>query len=131
MRQIFSSPRLENCEAVAELLGEEQIETRIINGDSFRRATKRDFSYTDRSGRQRWPSVWVMHADNYTRARQLMRDNGIEVPTTRNVPGSFVSPPGEEPANQGISTAMKFRFALLGIAVALAIGTALRMLGLF
>ena len=44
MRQVFSSPRLENVERLGQILDDAGIRTKISNHPMWRRATKRDFS---------------------------------------------------------------------------------------
>jgi hypothetical protein len=116
MRQIFTSPRLENVEAVEQLLNEAGVETRVTERRSWARATKRDFSYADRSGSQKWPAVWVVKADDYARARQLLRDQGVAVETTRpDVAGpSYLPGPGAPaPADPVQRRINRVRVALL------------------
>ena len=47
MRQVFSSPRLENVERVAALLREAGIETRVTQARSYKGGLRGDFSYRD------------------------------------------------------------------------------------
>lgn len=77
MRQVFTSARLENVEAVAELLRKEGIEVRITDGRSYHGNRRSNFSYRDgqQSGRQ--PAVWILNADDQPRGRQLLRDAGL------------------------------------------------------
>lgn len=88
MRQVFSSPRLENVEAVAQLLREAGIEVRITDGRSYKGGRRGDFSYAD--DRAPRPAVWVVRSDDQLRARELLRDAGL-IDSTR--PGdSFIAP---------------------------------------
>lgn len=77
MRKVFSSPRLENVEEVAELLRAEGIEVRISDGRSYRGNRRSNFSYreSEQSGPQ--PAVWILNADDQPRGRQLLRDAGL------------------------------------------------------
>ena len=77
MRQVFSSPRLENVEAVAELLRKEGIEVRISDGRSYRGNRRSNFSYRDGAGTGPQPAVWILKADDQPRGRQLLRDAGL------------------------------------------------------
>lgn len=95
MRQIFSSPRLENVEGVARMLNEQGIETWISQSRSYKGKRRRSFSYADRSNDPR-PAVWVVRAEDQTRARALLRDAGLIEP---NRPGAFV-PSSYLPASQ-------------------------------
>ncbi len=77
MRKVFSSGRLENVEAVAELLRADGIEVRISDGRSYQGNRRSNFSYRDdeQSGPQ--PAVWILNADDQPRGRQLLRDAGL------------------------------------------------------
>lgn len=79
MRQVFTSPRLENVEAVAGLLREQGIEVRITNDRSYRGQRRSHFSYREREGDEAEPqsAVWIVNADEQPRARQLLRDAGL------------------------------------------------------
>ena len=95
MRQIFTSPRLENVEGVARLLDEHGIETWISEGRSYKGMRRREFSYRD-SGRSAQPAVWIVKAEDQTRARELLRAAGL-IDSTRAtdsfLPGPFQPPP--------------------------------------
>ena len=79
MRQIYTSPRPENIDRVVALMAEHGIEATVENRSSWRKPGHRRFSYqepdTDRSN---WEQVWIARADDYTRARALLRELGIE-----------------------------------------------------
>lgn len=77
MRQIFSSPRLENVERVAAFLREHEIEVRITNGRSYKGSRRGDFSYREQDGSGATPAVWVVKSDDQPRARELMREIGL------------------------------------------------------
>jgi hypothetical protein len=88
MRQIYTSPRQENIDRVVALMTERGIETQVLNRSNWNRPTYQRFSYTRRESRpgndrDEWPQVWICHADDYTRARALLRELGIE-PVTRH-----------------------------------------------
>lgn len=84
MRQLYSSPRQENIDRVARLLGEQGIECTIENRSNYNRGTYQRFSYSQRQeNRDNWPQVWVTRADDYTRARALLKEMGI-VPVVRH-----------------------------------------------
>jgi hypothetical protein len=95
MRQFFTSPRLENVEALEKVLEDAGIATRVSNRATWRRGTKRDFSYTDRSIGGAWPALWVVNADDYPQARQILKDAGL-LESTR--PGESSYLPKVEPA---------------------------------
>lgn len=75
MRQVFSSQRLENVEAVAQLLREAGIEVRITDGRSYKGAMRSRHSYADQSSPK--PAVWIVHSEDQVRARELLRDKGL------------------------------------------------------
>ncbi|HKR75934.1 MAG TPA: hypothetical protein VJR95_04670 [Rhodanobacter sp.] len=79
MRQIYTSPRPENIDRVVALMAEHGIEATVENRSNWRKPGHRRFSYRemdyDRSG---WEQVWIARADDYTRARTLLRELGIE-----------------------------------------------------
>jgi len=114
MRRIFSSPRLENVEAVARLLEAEGIEVRIENGRALHRAIRGNFSYRDAARTQTpQPEVWVIRSDDQPRARALMREAGLLLDTTRSdgplyAPGPRVP----EPGNKRIS---RLRYGLIAL----------------
>ncbi|NZA26366.1 pathogenicity-like protein [Luteimonas sp. SJ-92] len=91
MRQIFSSPRLENVEKVAQLLRDEGIEVRITNGRSYKSGRRRTFSYREGANNGPQPAVWVTHSEDQPRARELMRATGLSGPTTRPVADSYLA----------------------------------------
>ena len=77
MRQLFSSPRLENVEAVAELLRAEGIEVRISNDRSYRGKRRSNFSYRDAGKPGPQPAVWIVNSEDQPRGRQLLREAGL------------------------------------------------------
>ena len=93
MRQIFTSPRLENVEAVARLLEEAGIQTWVSERRSYKGNRRRTFSYKDPEGGQQ-PGVWIVNADDLTRARDLMRAAGL-LETTK--PDSYLRELPESP----------------------------------
>lgn len=76
MRQLFSSARIENVEAVARMLEEAGIEVRISHGRSYRGAIRGNFSYRDNASGPR-PSVWVIRSDQQPEARRMLREAGL------------------------------------------------------
>ena len=78
MRQLYTSPRQENIDRVAALLAEQGIECTIENRSNYRRPSYQRFSYSQRNeNRNNWAQVWVTRADDYTRARALLKELGI------------------------------------------------------
>jgi hypothetical protein len=79
MRQIYTSPHQENIDRLSALLTEHGIENSISNRSKWKRPGYQRFSYTQqRESRNQWPQVWVERADDYTRARELLRELGLE-----------------------------------------------------
>jgi hypothetical protein len=79
MRQIYTSPRQENIDRVVALMAEHGIEASVANRSNYNRPTWQRFSYLQRQdNRDSWAQVWIARADDYTRARALLREIGIE-----------------------------------------------------
>jgi hypothetical protein len=75
MRKVFSSLRLENVEAVAQLLRDAGIEVRITDGRSYKGKMRSRARYSDQSAVE--PAVWVVHSEDHIRARDVLRENGL------------------------------------------------------
>jgi hypothetical protein len=73
---------MENIDRLVAVMAEHGIATRVTNRRAYAGSTYRRFSYARPGHSDNWPAVWVRHASDHTRARQLMRDIGIE-PATR------------------------------------------------
>lgn len=84
MRQIYTSPRQQNVQRVVALLAEQGIATTVTNKRAYMRPSYSRFSYSTEQGSDEWPVVWITHAEDQTRARQILREIGIE-PATRYV----------------------------------------------
>ncbi|GLQ90038.1 hypothetical protein [Dyella flagellata] len=79
MRMLYTSPRQENIDRVSAYMTENGVETTITNRSNWNRPSYQRFSYSQRNeNRDAWPQVWVSKADDYTRARELLRQLGIE-----------------------------------------------------
>lgn len=79
MRQIYTSPRPENIDTVVALMAEHGIEATVANRSNYNRPTWKRFSYSQqRDDRSSWAQVWITRPDDYTQARALLRDIGIE-----------------------------------------------------
>lgn len=130
MRQVFTSPRLENVEGVAQLLREAGIEIKLNDGRSYRKVSRREFSYVpSEQGKQGpQPAVWVINADDYKRARDLLAGAGLldESKTT----SSYVPEPLQFQAKPAVPAARRItrvRLALLFAVGAMVFWTILRM----
>ena len=82
MRQIYTSPRVENVERVVAMLRDAGIETSVTNRRSWGGHDYKRASYSSPPERDSWPQVWIVRAEDQPRARALMREAGIE-PATR------------------------------------------------
>jgi hypothetical protein len=82
MRQIYSSPRQANIDRVVQLMAEHGIQTSVSNRRAYQGADWKRFSYSAKGDRDTWPQVWVVRSEDQTRARQVLRDAGLE-PATR------------------------------------------------
>lgn len=119
MRQVFTSPRLENVEAVAELLRAEGIEVRITNDRSYRGNRRSNFSYRDGGDSGPQPAVWILNADDQPRGRQLLRDAGL-IDSSRGGESSYLPLPaldggGKRGEDAGKRGRMRIRLMLLGL----------------
>jgi hypothetical protein len=81
MRQIYTSPRVENVDRVVAMLNEAGIATSVTNRRAYAGHDYRRPSYAKPPDRDSWPQVWVVNADDQSRARALLRDAGVEPPT--------------------------------------------------
>jgi len=89
MRKIFSSQRVETAEGVAKLLREAGIEVRISNGRSYHSKRSGQFSYLEQGNAQTHPTVWIVHANDQPRARELLRDARLLDTTRRDLPNAL------------------------------------------
>ncbi|GAE49670.1 pathogenicity-like protein [Xanthomonas arboricola pv. pruni str. MAFF 311562] len=86
MRKIFSSQRIETAEGVADLLRNAGIDVRMSNGRSYESKRSGQFSYLEQGNAQAYPTVWIVHADDQPRARDLLRDARLLDTTRRDLP---------------------------------------------
>src|SRR5690606_2151884 len=124
MRQVFSSARIENAEAVARLLEAEGIEVRVEHGRSFKRAIRGNFSYRADADNGPKPTVWVIRSDEQPRARQLLREAGL-LDAATTLPPTFLPPTPrpenvERAARDAKRKAMRIRFGLLAVILIIA-----------
>jgi hypothetical protein len=112
MRQLFTSPRLENVEAVAKMLNDAGIETWISEGRSYKGSRRREFSYKESAMQGTQPGVWIVKADDVTRARALLIGAGL-LDSTR--PDSYLPtpPPSTAGGNEPLRRAHRVRVVLL------------------
>ena len=127
MRQIYQSPRLENVERVAEMLKDAGIETWISGGRSYKGNRRRTFSFKESA--QEPSGVWIVKAEDLSRATEIMRSTGM-LASTRD-PG-FVPLAGRLAAKSGapaLGWAWRIRLIMLVLLSLLAAATALQMFG--
>lgn len=96
MRQVFSSPRIENVDRVEEMMHEAGIQTYVSNRDKLRRDRLRSFSYSAKSNRAAWPAVWITLAEDLPKAREMLRDAGLMGSTRPNVATEYELRPRDE-----------------------------------
>ena len=130
MRQLFTSPRLENVEVVAKLLADAGIEHKVTGGRSYKAHSRREFSYSGKSpdDAAEQPAVWIIKSEDYKPARELMHALGLlestQAPSYLPEALQFV----EKGAENTQARLLKIRVALLFVLIAIAAGMALRML---
>ncbi|MBS0569224.1 MAG: DUF2007 domain-containing protein [Proteobacteria bacterium] len=126
MRQVFSSPRIENVERLVAVLAEAGIPTRVTNRRAYAGHDYKGPRYSGKQDSSRWPTVWIVRAEDQPRARAILRDIGIE-PVTR-----FADELAQARHARAVPThfryAGKLRIALLAAIVVLVL---LRFLGIY
>lgn len=126
MRQIFSSQRVETVEGVAELLRSHQIDVRVTDGRTYHTRRSGQFSYLDPGKGKRFPTVWVVRADDQPRAREILRDARLLDTTRRDHPtAEFAFGDAAAAPATGRSWAWRIRIALLVVIAAVALFIAL------
>jgi ferric-dicitrate binding protein FerR (iron transport regulator) len=122
MRQLYTSPRQENIDRVVDLLTEKGIETTITNRSNWNKPSYQRFSYSQRNEqRESWPQVWVNKADDYTQARALLKELGIE-PVVRHAEELALArnPSSPERRRQSVANRIR-RIVMLAVAGAFVI----------
>ena len=124
MRQVFTSPRLENVEGIAKMLRDEGIEVRITHGRSYKGAIRGNFNYRDSLRKGPQPAVWVVKSEDQPRAREMLRSAGLLESTRTPGTESFLAPTIHDASASKSATpqqrAFRIKIALLiGISVAL------------
>ena len=123
MRQIYMSPRMENIERVVALMAEHGIQTSIGNRRAYQGSDWKRFSYTQPGDSDSWPQVSVVRSEDQTRARQILRDAGLE-PATRFADELAASRSAGDPrAHRRASTRLKLIVLALiaGVAILIAL----------
>lgn len=124
MRQVFTSPRLENAERVAQLLRDAGIEVKLRHGRSYRGALRGNFSYRDQARTEPQPTVWVVQSEQQPQARALLREAGL-LDSTRNDTGyrlpAFRSEEADAPGDPARRRAFRLKLGLM-LVIVLVIG---------
>jgi hypothetical protein len=130
MRQMFSSARLENVEAVEKLFQDSGIETRMTKGRTYRGNSRREFSYHEKfkpTDPSQFPAVWVLKADDYKKAREILHDAGLledkEQESFFQDSLRFRDPTSNDPQKK----LLRVKLILLGIICAMAFAMAMRI----
>lgn len=127
MRQVFSSPRLENVERVAKLLSDAGIDARITHGRSYKGNHRAWFSYRDHTRSEPIPAVWIVKSEDQPQARAILRDAGL-LDSTRVQTGyalpMFSSQDAEPVRDPAARRAFRIKLGLL-LAIAVVIAMAL------
>lgn len=78
MRQVFTSVRLENVEAVERLLNEAGIQTKLSQGRTWKGNSRREFSYSNKNhDPSQQPALWVLRPDDFKQAREILHAAGL------------------------------------------------------
>jgi hypothetical protein len=113
MRQIYTSPRYENVERVVALLNENHIATTIRNRRDWQGGQWKRFSYSERGESESWAQVWVTDSNDQSRARELLREAGLE-PATRFADELAAARSPSDPRRHKANS-MRIRMILLGL----------------
>ena len=111
MRQVFSSPRLENVERVAQLLRDDGIAVKVTQRRAYKGGLRGNFSYRDDTRTEPMPAVWVVRSEDQPRARAMLRelglldstrsDTGYRLPAFRSEEPAAADDPGRKPQRIG------------------------------
>ena len=122
MRKVFTSPRLENVEAVAALLQDAGIQVKISEARSYRGTRRSSFTYRESEDEGPQPAVWIIHAEDQPRGRQLLREAGLidssRAGESSYLPLSVLERDKEAQAAGKRSRAMRIKLGLLAAIVA-------------
>lgn len=113
MRQIYTSPRIENVNRIVMLLNDAGIQTTISNRQDWKGGAWKRFSYSERGDGASWPQVWVTHSSDQPRAREILREAGLE-PSTRFADELAAARSVGDPGRHRASS-MRLRMVLLAL----------------
>lgn len=115
MRQLYTTPHQANIDRLAALLGEHGIACSVQNTSRWNRRVYQRFSYSQqRENRDQWPQVWVTHADDYTRARELLKEIGLDPVVRHGVELAAVRNPSPQLRRRDVATRAR-RIVLLAV----------------
>ncbi|MFT4257520.1 MAG: DUF2007 domain-containing protein [Pseudoxanthomonas sp.] len=114
MRQVFTSQRIETVEGVAQVLNAAGIPTAIRNGRTYQSKRGGQFSYTTPLPAKLQPSLWVRHADDQPRAREILRNAGL-LDSTRPDQRNYLFAERNEDAPPRRPWAWRIRIVLLAL----------------
>lgn len=128
MRMMFTSPRLENVEAVQALLHDAGIETKIVGGRSYKAYSRRGFSYNSKAPYADEPQaqLWVIRADHYRKAREILLEHDLL--EEKRAPSAFEAARADAPRPNPGNRLNKIRLALLMAVIAVMAAQAVRLL---
>jgi len=118
MRQVFSSPRLENVERVAQLLQDEGIAVKVTQRRAYKGGLRGNFSYRDEARTEPMPAVWVVRSEDQPRARAMLRELGLLDSTRTDTGYRLPAFRSEEPAgadDPGRKRAFRLKLGLLAV----------------
>jgi hypothetical protein len=127
MRRIFRSHRLETVEGVERLLNDNGIQTWMDNSRSYwgNRRSRPSFSNPN----EQHSSLWIVHADDITRARQLLAEAGLlEVQRVESESAPVRQTEILTPEKKRVRTVSRLRTVLILVVLALAAYHAIRLL---
>jgi hypothetical protein len=111
VRQVFSSPRIENVERLVAVFAEAGIETRVTNRRVYAGHDYKGPSYIGKQDSSKWPTVWVVKAEDQPRARAILRELDL-TPATRFAE-ELAQARGQAPVVSHFALATKLRIALM------------------
>lgn len=121
MRQIYTSPRQENIDSVVALMAHHGIKASVANRSNYDRPTWQRLSYSPkRQDRSRWAQVWITHADDYSKARKLLIELGIDPVIRHGEELAAARNPSPIDARTRMATRVR-RFLLLAVLVVFAV----------
>lgn len=128
MRMMFTSPRLENVEAVQAMLRDAGIETKIVGGRSYKAFSRRGFSYNSKAPYADEPQaqLWVIRADHYRKAREILLEQGLL--EEKREPSAFDTGRTDALKPNPGNRLNKIRMALLMAVIAVMAAQAVRLL---